>query len=101
MLACTSRIRFEMDPILESNPEELAIQHFNNGDKIEWIGCFGYARFIPGIPVGYTQNINDENVYWIKGTGDDLTGTGHSNYIGRAVAFAKIYNQTKLKLIKQ
>ena len=98
LLGCSSP-DFEVDPILRNDPEELAIAHHTNQSNIEWIGCYGYAAFLPGVPDDIKREYGqDNNIHWITGTGDDLLGNDHEAYNDRAITFAETYNKKRMEL---
>ncbi len=88
----------QADPILQNDPIHLAIEDREHHSKTEWMGCHGFAPYLPGVPSDVEWEYFDPNIHWIKGTGDDCPIS--EEYNQRAEDFAKLYNEKRLALKK-
>jgi len=86
----------ERDPLLDKNPTQLAIKHHNTRSQIRWLGCHGFAPYLPGVTDTIKWEYKDSNIHWISGTGDDVPISPEYNQ--QAELFAKVYNQKRIEL---
>jgi len=100
LFGCSS-LDYETDPILKNNPKTLATSHHQNNSNIKWVGCYGYALYLPGVPDEIKWELENNNIHIIAGTSDDISGRKDANYNGKAFLFAEKYNTQRMKLDKQ
>ena len=72
---------------------------WDRGDR-RFIGVYGYAAYIPGVPESASRRLTEQGVRYLEGTSDAIESRAHGHAVARATEYARRYNELLLERLR-